>query len=68
MNEEIREAVFLEIRRQNTTQTALADKLGTTRQYVNRVLSGHVDGSVKFWNDLCDALGLRLTVTDKGER
>jgi transcriptional regulator with XRE-family HTH domain len=60
VTKELREAVRIEMMRQNITGIELAAKAGMSRQYLSQMLRGHVDGSVDTWRRILDSLGLEL--------
>lgn len=60
MTRELRESVKIEMMRQDVTQTELAERVGVSRQYMSKLLRGHVDGSVDTWRRILDALGMQL--------
>jgi DNA-binding phage protein len=67
MTPAIRERARIELTRQDVTQTAIAARVGVSRQYLSRMLRGHVDGRVDTWRRILDELGLELVVRPKGE-
>lgn len=62
VNEQIRQQVRQAMRDQGISQEELAQKLGTERVYVNRMLNGRVSSVPKRWAQVFSELGLRLTL------
>jgi transcriptional regulator with XRE-family HTH domain len=62
MNDKIREATQQAMKRQDISQADLARKVGTTRQAVNRALSGGSGEAPPLWQAMLEALHLELTV------
>ena len=65
MNQNIREAVHIQMLRRNIPQYRLAERVNVSRQYLNKLLKGHTEGSVKVWLDILNELDLELTVTER---
>jgi transcriptional regulator with XRE-family HTH domain len=66
MTPEIRERVRLELMRRDITQTAIAARVGVSRQHLSRMLRGHEDGRVDTWRRILNELGLELRAVPKG--
>jgi transcriptional regulator with XRE-family HTH domain len=65
MNKNIRESVRIEMLKRNVTQTELAEAVGVSRQYLNKLLHGHADGGLETWEQIFDKVGLELIVQPK---
>jgi transcriptional regulator with XRE-family HTH domain len=65
MNKDIRENVRIEMLRRDLTQTQLAEAIGVSRQYLSKLLHGHVDGGLDTWERIFEKVGLELVVKPK---
>lgn len=65
MNDQIRQAVRVELAKRNSRQTELADRLGVTRQYVSSLMRGETGNVPDVWQRIFDELGLELVVKPK---
>lgn len=52
----------------NITQALLARRLGVSEKHVSRVLRGHDDGSLIFWDAMLRMSGYPKTSTERGNR
>lgn len=68
VNENIRLAALQRLKVLNWTQGDLAKLAGVKQPTVSRLLAGTQVGRPETWQQLLDALGLELTVREKGDR
>jgi len=54
--------VLLQMKQQGLTQTALAERLGCTQQYVSKILKGKENLSLDILTKLENALGINLII------
>lgn len=65
VNDDIRRAIRIELAKQNMSQAELAEKMGMSRQYLNRVMLGQIGKIPKTWEKLLDEFDLELVVKSK---
>ncbi len=65
MTDHVREEVRVAMVRQRRTQTALADRVGLSRQHVNHLLTGHRGKLPEAWAKIFNDLGLELVIRIK---
>ena len=68
MNDQIRQAVRVELAKHNRKQTDLAEQLGVTRQYVSSLMRGETGNVPDVWQRIFDELGLELVVQPKAAK
>ena len=66
VNDQIREAVRVEIARRASNQAQLAKRVGVSRQYLSDVMRGRAGNVPTLWQKVLDELGLELLVRPKG--
>ena len=67
VNEDIRETVFLQLRRKKLTQKELAKAIGMNEMYLSHLLTGNREGGRETWEKILDHLDLKLTATPKSD-
>ena len=67
VNDEIRDAIILALRRRKMTRKQLAKQAGLSYGYVCNLLAGNAEGGREAWEAMFQVLGLGLTVKPKGE-
>lgn len=65
MNQQIRRAAWDAIKGAKLTQKAIAEQVGMTQPAVSRLLLGTRKGDPDSWQQLLDALGLKLVAVPK---
>ncbi len=67
MNDDIRQAIRVEMARRNLRQKDLAEQTGISKQYLSQMLSGKAGSMPDSWEKVLGGLGLRLTVVHESE-
>ena len=62
MNDQIREAIRVQMARKDMTQAKLAEKAGVSKQYIHKLVRGKTGNLSESWTKILDALELRLSV------
>ncbi len=62
MNDDIREAVRIELAKRNWRQKDLAEETGLSKQYLSQMLSGKAGSLPGSWEKVLETLKLRLVV------
>ena len=65
VNDHIRQAIRIELAKRNMKQTELAEKMGMSKQYLNRVMLGQIGKIPKTWEKLLEEFDLELVVRSK---
>jgi transcriptional regulator with XRE-family HTH domain len=66
MNDEIRQRVRQRMKEKGLSTYKLADLVETVQPNISRILSGRSGSIPELWVKVFDALGLELTVKEKG--
>lgn len=67
VNQNVREAIILELFRKRLTRRQLAEMAEMDETYLSRLLSGDREGGRAAWEKILDVLGLELTAKPKQE-
>ena len=67
MNQNVREAIILELFRKRFTRRQLAEMAEMDETYLSRLLSGSREGGRAAWEKILDVLDLELTAKPKQE-
>lgn len=62
MTEPVRREIRAQLKRRGLTQKVFAHGLSFSEVQLSRMMSGATEGSVKSWQEICDKLGLEITV------
>ncbi len=65
VNDHIRQAIRIELAKRNMKQAELAEKMGMSKQYLNRIMLGQIGKIPKTWEKLLDEFDLELVVRQK---
>lgn len=67
VNDDIRDAIILALRRRKMTRKQLAKQTELSYKYVCNMLAGNTEGGREAWDAIFKVLELQLTVKPKGE-
>ncbi len=65
VNDQIRQAVRVELAKKDMKQVDLAKEIGVSKQYLNVIMRGKAGGVPETWLKIFDKLGLELVVKPK---
>lgn len=67
VNENVKEAVIVQLHRKRMTRRQLAQQIGMNETYLSRLLNGDRDGGREAWEKILVALDLELTAIPKDQ-
>jgi transcriptional regulator with XRE-family HTH domain len=65
VNDQIRQAVRIELARRDSNQARLAERVGVSKQYINNVMRARAGKVPAVWQRILDELDLELVVRPK---
>lgn len=68
VNDNVREAVILQLHRKRMTRRELARRTEMHETYLSRMITGDREGGREAWEKILDALDLELTAVPKRDR
>lgn len=65
MNDQVREAIRVQLAKKDITQAELARKAGVSKQYIHKLIRGKTGNPSESWSKVFDILDLELVAKPK---
>jgi len=65
VNDNVREAIILQLHRKRITRRELAKQIGMNETYLSRLITGDREGGREAWERILTALDLELTAKER---